>query len=92
MPRFYFSLRKDGNLTVDAEGTELLDLEAAKREANMGLRELFANAIKAADQDESIPDTIVVFDERGEERYALSLDEILPKRLRRKAPQRHIPP
>jgi hypothetical protein len=83
MPRYYFRLRKDGNLAIDPEGTELLDLEAAKREANMGLRELLGNAIKAADQDESIPDTIVVFDERGDERYTLSLDEILPKQLRR---------
>jgi hypothetical protein len=65
MPRFYFSLRKNGNLTVDTEGTELADLEAAKREANMALRELLANVIKAAGRDEMIPDTIIVFDERG---------------------------
>lgn len=83
MARYYFSLRKDGNLAIDPEGSEFADLEAAKREANMGLRELLANAIKAA-EDKSLPDIIVVFDEQGDEKYALSLDEVLPKQLRRR--------
>jgi hypothetical protein len=83
MPRFYFSLRKNGDLAPDTEGTELPDLEAAKREANMSLRELLANAIKSGDGDERIPDKIVVFDEGGDERHSLSLVEILPKQLLR---------
>lgn len=33
MPRFFFHVRDDGGLRRDAEGTELPDVEAARKEA-----------------------------------------------------------
>ena len=33
MPRFYFDVRETGNLAVDDEGIELLDIEAAHQAA-----------------------------------------------------------
>jgi len=77
MPRFFFSVRRDDVLTVDTEGSDLPDVERAKREAEMTLRELLAHAIKAG--AESLPEGIVVFDAQGDEIYSFQLDEIFPK-------------
>lgn len=79
MPRYFFSLRKNGNLAVDTDGTHLTDLAAAKREAELSLRELLADAIKAR-QEENLPDKLIVFDDQGDEVYSLAMIDVFPKR------------
>jgi hypothetical protein len=37
MPRYYFDVRESGSLTVDEEGIELLDMEAAQEAAARSL-------------------------------------------------------
>ena len=46
MVRYYFHVRKRGQLTRDEEGIDLPDISAAKQEALQGARELLAEAIK----------------------------------------------
>ena len=77
MPRFFFGVRRDDVLAVDTEGSDLPDIERARREAEMTLRELLAHAIRAGDK--SFPEGIVVFDAEGDEIYSFKLDEIFPK-------------
>ena len=79
MPRYFFSQRKDGDHSVDLEGAELADLPAAKREAELSLRELLAEAIKINDE-RMLPDGFVVLDEQGNEVHSINIRDILPKR------------
>jgi hypothetical protein len=79
MPRYFFSARRAGDLAVDPEGTELPDLTAALREAELSLRELVADTIKSG-SSHALPDSMVVFDARGEEVGQVSTIEILSQR------------
>jgi hypothetical protein len=84
MSRFFFSVRRDDVPAVDTEGSDLPDVEVARREAEMTLRELVAHAIKSG--DESLPEGVVVFDAQGAEIYSIKLDEIFPKLQSRERP------
>jgi hypothetical protein len=46
MPRFFFHIRYDGQLVRDPEGTDLVDLAAAKAEALADAREILADQAK----------------------------------------------
>jgi hypothetical protein len=46
MPRFFFPSRDGDALTKDREGMELPDLEAARAEAIVGLRQLAADDLR----------------------------------------------
>jgi hypothetical protein len=81
MARFYFHLRKMGQLTADDEGLELLDSSAALREAHQSARELLADAIRSG--KDTVPDAFVIADEQGEI-ATLPLEELLPEPLKRK--------
>src|SRR5436309_2028223 len=76
MGRYYFHLRAGDTLTSDEEGTDLPDLMAAQREAQLAARELVANAIK--DGKRAIPDALVVADEAGE-MLVIPLTMVLPR-------------
>lgn len=80
MTRFFFSLSKDNDLSVDTEGTELPDLATAKREAERSLRELLADAIKSGDS--ALPDGLVVHNERGTEVHSVLMRDIISHFLR----------
>lgn len=46
MPRYYFHIRSDDGLILDPDGTELVDLDAARAEAEQSARDLLANLLK----------------------------------------------
>jgi plasmid stability protein len=81
MGRFYFHLRREGELVTDDEGTELPNVRAARREAEQGAREMLAEAIKAG--GDTIPDAFIVADEHGREVDTVLLATLLPKPLRK---------
>jgi hypothetical protein len=47
MPKFYFHIRDDAGLIPDEEGMELPDIDAARKEAETGAREILADALRA---------------------------------------------
>jgi hypothetical protein len=81
MRRFYFHLRREGELVADDEGTELPSVTAARREAEQGAREMLAEAIKSG--RDTIPDAFIVADEHGREVDTVLLATLLPKPLRK---------
>lgn len=48
MPRFFFNIRRSGSTDLDVEGSELPDLDAARREALVSLRQLVADLVRGA--------------------------------------------
>ena len=81
MARFYFHLRKIGQLVTDAEGLELPDRSAALREAQQSARELLADAIKSG--KDTVPEAFVIADEQGREIATLPLEALVPEMLKR---------
>jgi hypothetical protein len=51
MPRFFFHFRDGKQLTRDAEGIELVDLDSAQTEALAAAREFLANQLRAGRLD-----------------------------------------
>jgi hypothetical protein len=45
MPKFYFHIRRDEEFMTDAEGVDLPDVEAARREGLLAAREMLAEMI-----------------------------------------------
>jgi hypothetical protein len=82
MVRFYFHLRKMGQLVTDDEGLELPDKSAALREAQQSARELLADAIRSGKG--TVPEAFVIADEHGREIATLALEALLPDPLKRK--------
>ena len=76
VPRYYLHI--DG-LGTDPEGTELPDLEAARREAILSAREMLAEwIILAADE---IPLKIRIADEQGNVLATVHMRDVLPRAL-----------
>jgi hypothetical protein len=82
MARFYFHLRKMGQLVTDDEGLEFPNKWEALSEAEQCARELLADAIKAGKGQ--VPDAFVIADEQGREIATLRLEGLLPEPLKRK--------
>ena len=78
MGRFYFHLRKDGELQTDPEGTELGDISEARHEALLAAREILARAIRAGRED--MPEAFVIADDAGQIVATVPLADALPKR------------
>ena len=51
MPRYYFHLRHGSELTIDAEGEDFPDDDAARAEAVESVREILAEAIRSRRAD-----------------------------------------
>jgi hypothetical protein len=77
MPKFFFHVRKNGELTEDQEGLELASVDAAREEATASAREMLAETIKMGRGD--APDAIVVQDSGGRQVYDVVLASLLPK-------------
>jgi hypothetical protein len=77
VPRYYLHI--DG-LGTDPEGTELPDLEAARREAILSAREMLAEWIILAVED--IPLRILIADEQGNVLATVHMRDVLPRALR----------
>jgi hypothetical protein len=82
MARFYFHLRKMGQLVTDDEGLEFPNKWEALCEAEQCARELLAEAIKAG--NDRVTDAFVIADEHGREIAPLRLEGLLPEPLKRK--------
>ena len=82
MARFYFHLRKMGQLVTDDEGLELPNKSTALREAQQSARELLADAIKSG--KDTVPEAFVIADEQGREIVTLPLEALVPEMLKRK--------
>jgi len=80
MPTFYFHLKYADRLSSDEEGSNLPDLGAARNEALLSARELLASAIRTGDP--SVPDSIIVTDDKGNVVDTLRLAAVLPPSLR----------
>jgi hypothetical protein len=70
MGRYFFDLLEDGKLAVDAEGTELDDLDAAAVEAAQAIAEYALDVLPAAQVKRL---TMTVRDDRGEHHFELDL-------------------
>jgi hypothetical protein len=81
MVRFYFHLKDGDQLMTDEEGSDLPDLSAAKREAELAAREFLAEAIKAGRSQ--VPESFVIADDAGRELGTVALADVLPQRFRK---------
>lgn len=81
MVKFYFNLQTGDAVSEDPEGTDLLDLDAARQEATKAARQMAAAAIAAGSEDPV--DCILIADATGRVLAAVSLADMVPKRLRK---------
>jgi len=79
MPRFFLHIDDGTQRIEDEEGSELLDLAAAREEARGAARQLWAAAILAGQDIEAHRFIIADYDGRVIE--TVDMDEALPKRL-----------
>lgn len=77
MPRYFLHIDE---LATDPDGTELPDLEAARREAMLSAREMLAEWIILGADD--IPTRIVITDEEGTILGVVHFRDVLPRALR----------
>jgi hypothetical protein len=64
MPRYYLHIVRDGEAIKDPEGYDLPDLDAAKREAISGAREILSEEVLRGSL--SLDEHIEIVDDRGE--------------------------
>jgi hypothetical protein len=64
MMMFYFDLQTDGVVSKDTEGTDLADLDAARREASRAAREMAAAAV-ASGNEAPVDDILITETGRG---------------------------
>src|SRR5262245_37483008 len=86
MPRFYFHLRRGGELIADAEGSELAHVEAAYLEGFKSAQELWT--VLLAKREDPTVYAFEVTDERGRLGFVLPLAEILETAQKRRASRR----
>jgi uncharacterized protein DUF6894 len=77
VPRYFLHIDE---LDTDPDGTELPDLEAARREAVLSAREMLAEWIILGADD--IPTRIVITDEEGSLLSVVHFRDVLPRALR----------
>ena len=69
VPLFYLHLLNGGGWVRDPEGRDLPDLDAAKKEALAGARDLMASEVKAGEL--RLDALVAIEDEHGDEVYRL---------------------
>ena len=79
MPHFFLHIDDGTQRIEDQEGSELLDLAAARGEALGAARQLWAAAILAGQDIEA--HRFVITDQDGRVLETVNMDEALPKRL-----------
>ena len=80
MERFYFHLRMDDKIITDQEGSDCLDIAAARLEALVAARDIVADAIRSGNDD--TPEAFVIADSEGRELATVPLAVVLPRRLK----------
>lgn len=79
MPRFFLHIDDGTQRIEDEEGSELLDLTAARGEALDAARQLWASAILAGHDIEA--HRFVITDHDGRVLETVDMDDVLPERL-----------
>ncbi len=79
MPHYYFHLRHGSQLTIDDEGEDFADDDAARAEAAESVREILAEAIFAKTD---VPEAMVIVGEDGREVASVSFADALPAELK----------
>jgi len=77
LPRYFLHIDA---LDTDPEGTDLPDIEAARREATLSAREMLAEWIILGAED--IPTRIVIADDGGTVLAVVHMRDVLPRALR----------
>jgi hypothetical protein len=77
MPRYYFHVREGGDISRDAEGQDLPDAEAARREAISASREILGEKLLHGGSLDSR--TIEITDETGRVVDTVSANDVLYK-------------
>jgi hypothetical protein len=77
LPRFFLHI---GELDTDPEGSELPDLNAARREAMLGAREMLAEWILHGKED--IATRIIITDAHSKVLAVVQIRDLLPRALR----------
>ena len=80
MPRYYFHLRHGSQLTVDAEGQDFPDDDAARAEAAQAVHEILAEEIRSKHAD--VPEALVVEDENAREVASMPFADAVPAELK----------
>jgi hypothetical protein len=79
MPPYYFHLRHGSQLTIDDDGQDFPDDDAARAEAAESIREILAEAIFAKTD---VPEAMVVADENGREIASVPFADAVPAELK----------
>jgi hypothetical protein len=77
VPRYFLHIDE---LDTDPEGSELPDLEAARREAILAAREMLAEWIISGAED--VPTRIIIADEAGNVLSVVQIRDVVPRALR----------
>jgi hypothetical protein len=86
MPHYYFHLRHGSQLTIDTEGEDFPDDDAARAEAAETVHEMLAEAIRSKRAD--VPEAMVVEDEDGREVASVPFADAVPAGLMSASPPR----
>ncbi len=79
MTRYFFNLRRDGEIVSDVEGDEFVDRDAARLSAINAVREMVAARIKAG---ELVTDQYMdVSDEAGNLVFSVSFHDVVRNHL-----------
>jgi hypothetical protein len=77
--KFFFHVKRDGELITDDEGLDLPSMSEASRAALATARELLADAVKFGKSD--VPEAIILEDDAGRLLLELELVAVLPESL-----------
>ena len=80
MPHYYFHLRHGSQLTIDDEGQDFPDDDAARAEAAKSVHEILAEEIRSKHDD--VPEAMVVADEDGREVASVPFADAVPAGLK----------
>ena len=80
MPRYYFHLRRGSHMTVDAEGQDFPDDDAARAEAAEAVHEILAEAIFSKSAE--VPEALVIEDENAREIASMPFADAVPAELK----------
>jgi len=81
VPHYYFHLRHGSQLTIDVEGQDFPDDDAARTEAVESVHEILAEAIRSKSAD--MPEAIVIADEDGREVASVPFADAVPAALKK---------
>jgi Domain of unknown function (DUF6894) len=80
MSRFYFHIHRGEQIIADQEGTDLVDIIAARNEALTAARQILAETIRSGHGD--VPEALIIADSEGRELETVRFAALVPDRLK----------